>query len=95
MERNIVDDLYAVILDRKKNPRDDSYTSKLFSKGKDEILKKIGEEVIEVIVASKGLPKQQVIHELADLLYHCLVLMAHDDIKPEDVYKELEKRFGK
>ncbi len=88
----ILDDIYRVILERKKNPQPDSYVSALISKGKDEILKKIGEESIEVIVASKAGDRQKVIHEFADLWFHCLVLMAEEDVTASDVFLELEKR---
>lgn len=91
----ILDDISRVILERKKNPSEDSYVSSLFAKGKDEILKKIGEEAIEVIIASKAADRQQVIHELADLWFHCLVLMAEDGVSHSDILKELETRAGK
>ncbi|MDD1749904.1 MAG: phosphoribosyl-ATP diphosphatase [Methanothrix sp.] len=91
----ILDDLESVILSRKNNPSEDSYVSSLFAKGKDEILKKIGEEAIEVIIASKAADREQIINELADLWFHCMVLMAEDGLSPSDVLKELENRFGK
>jgi len=91
----ILDDLEGVILSRKNNPSEDSYVSSLFAKGKDEILKKIGEEAIEVIIASKAAERQQIVNELADLWFHCMVLMAEDGLSPSDVLKELESRFGK
>lgn len=91
----ILDDLYAIILSRKDNPSEDSYVSSLFAKGKDEILKKLGEEAIEVIIASKAANRQQVVYELADLWFHCMVLMAKDGVSHSDVLKELEGRFDK
>ena len=91
----ILDDLYAVILERKKTPLPDSYVSSLISKGKDEILKKIGEESVEVIIASKAEDKRQIIAEMADLWFHCLVLMAEEGVSHEEVFKELGARFGK
>ena len=91
----IFDDLQAVILDRKLHPREDSYVSSLLAKGRDEILKKIGEEAIEVIVASKGGNKEQIVHELADLWFHCMVLMSEHGLSHEDIFRELEKRFGR
>lgn len=91
----ILDDLYAIILSRKDNPSEDSYVSSLFAKGKDEILKKLGEEAIEVIIASKAANRQQVVYELADLWFHCMVLMANDGVSHSDVLKELEGRFDK
>ena len=90
----ILDDLQQVILSRRDNPSGDSYVSSLFAKGKDEILKKIGEEAIEVIIASKADNRQQIIHELADLWFHCMVLMTEDGLSHADVLRELEKRFG-
>jgi len=91
----ILDDLESVIRSRKNNPSEDSYVSSLFAKGKDEILKKIGEEAIEVIIASKAADRQQIVHELADLWFHCMVLMAEDGLSHSDILKELENRFGK
>ncbi|MBI5075691.1 MAG: phosphoribosyl-ATP diphosphatase [Nitrospirae bacterium] len=91
----ILDDLQAVIIDRKDHPRTESYVSSLFAKGRDEILKKIGEEAVEVIVASKSGDRQQVIHELADLWFHCMVLMPEDRVSLNDVFRELERRFNK
>jgi len=91
----ILDDLHAVILDRINNPRPGSYVSSLLIKGKDEILKKIGEEAIEVIVASKSGDREQVIRELADLWFHCMVLMPEHGLNHRDIFRELEQRFNK
>jgi len=91
----ILDDLQAVILDRKNSPLPASYVSSLLAKGKDEILKKIGEEAIEIIVASKSGDKEQVIHELADLWFHCMVLMPEHGLSHNDIFRELEQRFNK
>jgi phosphoribosyl-ATP pyrophosphohydrolase len=91
----ILDDLSRVIRERRGHPSDESYVSSLFAKGKDEILKKIGEESVEVIIASKAGEKQQIIHELADLWFHCLVLMADEGIDHADIFRELQDRFGK
>ena len=91
----ILDDLQAVILDRKNNPLPASYVSSLLAKGKDEILKKIGEEAIEVIVASKSGDREQVIRELADLWFHCMVLMPEHGLNHRDIFRELEQRFNK
>lgn len=91
----IFDDIYQIILERKKNPATDSYVSSLLSKGKDEILKKIGEESIEVIIASKTGDKKQIIGEMADLWFHCLVLMVDEGVGHEEVFAELRDRFGK
>jgi phosphoribosyl-ATP pyrophosphohydrolase len=84
--------LFAVIEDRKANPRPGSYTNQLFDAGEDEIVKKIGEEAVEVILAAKGQGDERLISELADLSYHCLVLLALRNLSPDDVAAELEKR---
>lgn len=91
----IFDDIYDTILERRKNPVADSYVSSLLAKGKDEILKKIGEESIEVIIAAKTGDKKRTIDEMADLWFHCLVLMAEDGVSHEEVFAELRNRFGK
>lgn len=91
----ILDDLLAVIKDRKVNPQTDSYISALQSKGKDEMLKKIGEEAVEVIIASKGDSREELIHELADLWFHCMVLMHQEKLSHNDIFSELEIRFKK
>ncbi len=89
---NVSKDLYNLILDRKANPVDGSYTNYLFDKGIEKIGKKVGEEAIEAIIsASKG-DKENTIQELADLFYHALVMMAQMDITPEEVEEELKKR---
>lgn len=84
--------LYQVILDRKRAPRRDSYVSALLSAGKDAVLKKIGEEAAETIIAAKGGKRDEIVHELADLWFHCLVLMAEEGITPADISGELEER---
>lgn len=91
----ILDEIYKVILDRKQNQMENSYVFSLFAKGKDEILKKIGEESIEVIIASKSQDRSQLIRELADLWFHCMVLGAWEGVSHSDIFNELEKRFGK
>lgn len=84
--------LYEMIQGRKASPKDGSYTSYLFKKGLDKILKKVGEETTEVVIGAKGGSKEETIFEIADLVYHLLVLMTECDITPKDVFKELEKR---
>jgi phosphoribosyl-ATP pyrophosphohydrolase len=91
----ILDDLQSVILDRKQNPREGSYVSSLLAKGRDEILKKIGEEAIEVIVASKDGDREQVVRELADLWFHCMVLMSEQGLSHNDMFRELEQRLNR
>ncbi|MBF0556831.1 MAG: phosphoribosyl-ATP diphosphatase [Nitrospirae bacterium] len=92
MEKNTLEQLYCLILERKEHPREDSYTCSLFASGKDEILKKFGEEAVEVIIAAKGQGMRRIIEELSDLCYHTLVLMACEGIWPEDIYRELHRR---
>lgn len=87
-----LNDLYAIILDRKTRPRSGSYTCELFAKGEDEILKKVGEEAVEVILAAKGQGNSRLVEETADLLYHVLVLLAARGLSPADVERELECR---
>lgn len=89
---NIIQELYDLILGRRENPVEGSYTNYLFSKGSDKICKKVGEEAFEVVIAAANGSKQDIIYELADLQYHLLVLMAEKGITPEDVYAELRNR---
>ena len=87
----ILNQVFAIIEDRKANPKQGSYTTRLFDEGEDEIVKKIGEEAVEVILAAKGQGDDRVISELADLTYHCLVLLAQRGLTPGDVAAELER----
>ena len=89
---NTIQDLYDLILGRRENPVEGSYTNYLFSKGSDKICKKVGEEAFEVVIAATSDKKQDIIYELADLQYHLLVLMAEKGITPDDVYNELKNR---
>ncbi len=84
--------LYNLIEGRKTDPKDGSYTTYLFEKGMDKILKKVGEESTEVIVAGKGGSKEETVFEIADLAYHVMVLMVEMGITPRDITAELEKR---
>ena len=84
--------LYELIKGRKTSPQEGSNTSYLFSQGVDKILKKIGEESAEVIIAGKGGDKAEIIFEIADLYYHVMVLMAEAQITPAEVLDELKKR---
>ena len=86
------DALYDLIRGRKTNPQEGSYTTYLFDKGIDKILKKVGEESTEVIVAGKGGSKEETVFEIADLAYHVMVLMVEMGITPEEITRELEKR---
>ena len=84
--------LYGIIKDRRQNLKPGSYTTYLFEKGKDKILKKIGEESTEVIIAGKSDDKPETVFEIADLVYHVMVLMAEMGIEPEEIIEELESR---
>ena len=87
-----INELYDIILDRKTNPKDGSYTNYLFDNQEDKILKKVGEEAVEVIIAAKGQGKQRIIEEVSDLTYHTLVLLAANGITLKEIGEELEKR---
>ncbi len=85
-------ELYEVVLNRKSNSIEGSYTSYLFDKGLDKILKKIGEESAEVIIAAKNEDKSELIYEVSDLLYHITVLLVEKGVDYNDINEELEKR---
>ena len=87
-----LDSLYALLKGRKEKLPEGSYTTYLFEKGIDKILKKVGEETTEVIVAAKGDDKKETIYEIADLAYHVMVLMVEMGISVEDVHRELSSR---
>lgn len=89
---SILFDLYHIINDRKANPQEGSYTCYLFAKGQDKILKKVGEEAAETIIASKNNDKGEILYEMADLWYHCLVLLAQHGITPSELLAELAAR---
>ncbi|MDN5277576.1 MAG: phosphoribosyl-AMP cyclohydrolase / phosphoribosyl-ATP pyrophosphohydrolase [Clostridiales bacterium] len=89
---SILQELYDVIVDRKLHPREGSYTCYLFEKGIDKILKKVGEESSEVIIAAKNRVKSEVVYEVSDLLYHLLVVLVEQGISLEEVYDELKRR---
>ncbi|MDD2417461.1 MAG: phosphoribosyl-ATP diphosphatase [Oscillospiraceae bacterium] len=84
--------VYDTIIDRRDNPIENSYTRYLFNKGIDKILKKVGEETAEVLIAAKNGINQETVGEIADLTYHILVLMAQQGIKPEEVADTLNER---
>src|SRR5215510_14893934 len=86
--------VFETILDRQANPKPGSYTNSLFDAGLDEITKKVGEEAIEVIIAAQHQGNERLISELADLTYHCMVLLAHMGLTPEDIAGELAKRHA-
>lgn len=85
----------ALVLEARKSAEpDSSYVAKLYSKGLDAILKKIGEEATETVMAAKDGVPEKVIYETADLWFHTLVLLKHMDLEPQQVLDELERRFG-
>ncbi len=84
--------LYDVIAGRKLNPKEGSYTTYLFNKGVDKILKKVGEECTEVIIESKAGDKEATIYEISDLVYHLMVLMVEMNITPADIFAQLASR---
>jgi phosphoribosyl-ATP pyrophosphohydrolase len=88
------DRLFQVIADRKANPRPGSYTNSLLDAGEDEIVKKVGEEAVEVILAVKGQGDERVVSEVADLFYHTLVLLAARGLTLAQVEAELERRHS-
>ncbi len=86
--------LAEVLESRKQADPDSSYVARLYDKGLDAILKKIGEEATETVMAAKDGNKGQIVHEMADLWFHSLVLLAQQGLKPDDVLQELDRRFG-
>ena len=88
----ILDNLYNVITDRKANPKEGSYTNYLFDKGLDKILKKVGEEACEIVIASKNEEPQEIKYEIADFLYHLSVLMVEKGVTWNEVFEELANR---
>lgn len=91
----MLEELYTEITARKKAPQTGSYTNYLFEKGLDKILKKVGEEATEVVIAAKNDEKVELVSEVADLAYHVLVLLAEKDIPLSLIEEELAKRQGK
>ncbi|EJF01437.1 phosphoribosyl-ATP diphosphatase [Liquorilactobacillus mali] len=89
-----LEELYQLVLKRKENPKEGSYTDYLFTKGLDKILKKVGEESTEVIVASKNPDKSELVYETADLLYHLMVLLVEQGVGFDEIKVELAKREG-
>src|SRR5487761_2487410 len=94
MNRDILQKLTATIEARKLASPESSYVAKLFSKGEDAILKKIGEEATEVILASKEGDRSHIVYETADLWFHCMVMLAHHGLGVADVLNELARREG-
>ncbi len=88
----VFEDVYKVIEDRKAHPKEGSYTNYLFDKGIDKILKKVGEEAAEIIIAAKNPDPEEIKYEMADFLYHAMVLMVEKGVTWEDITEELSKR---
>ena len=86
--------LADILEQRKLESADKSYVASLYAKGLDTILKKVGEEATETVIAAKNGDKEQIIYETADLWFHCLVMLADQGLGPNDVLQELHRRFG-
>jgi len=91
---DVLNRLAELMEQRKTADPDSSYVAKLYAKGMDSILKKIGEEATETVIAAKGGDKTQIVYETADLWFHCLVMLAKAGLKPQDVLDELARREG-
>jgi phosphoribosyl-ATP pyrophosphohydrolase len=91
---DVLDELARVLDERKSADPESSYVARLYSKGLDAILKKIGEEATETVMAAKDGEPERVVAEVADLWFHCLVLLAHQGLGPGQVLAELKGRFG-
>ena len=85
-------ELYNIVTDRKANPKENSYTNYLFEKGLNKILKKVGEECTETIIAAKDSDNNELIYEVSDLMYHLTVLLAEKGVTWQEVLSELEER---
>ncbi len=94
MSDDILARLMAVLEQRKHSNPDESYVASLYDKGLDSILKKIGEESAETIIAAKSGDQQQLVYETADLWFHCLVMLSQQNVDVQLVLEELERRFG-
>ena len=94
MNDNTLAEVAKVLESRKSAEPDSSYVAKLYDKGLDAILKKVGEEATEVVMAAKDGQSEKIVYEVADLWFHTLVLLAQQNLHPDDVLKELERRFG-
>ncbi len=94
MNETVLTQLAQVLEARKQAAPDSSYVAKLYHKGLDSILKKIGEEATETVMAAKDGEKDKIVYEVADLWFHTLVLLAQQNLHPDDVLNELSRRFG-
>jgi phosphoribosyl-AMP cyclohydrolase / phosphoribosyl-ATP pyrophosphohydrolase len=93
-ERPLLESLYDTIKERKENPKEGSYTNYLFKEGLDKILKKVGEETSEIIIAAKNDSQAELVYEISDLVYHILVLMVNEGTTLDLIERELSKRRG-
>ena len=91
---DILEQLAQILEERKSAEAGSSYVASLYAKGLDSILKKVGEEATETVIAAKDGDSGQLVYETADLWFHSLVLLAHQGLGPKDVLQELERRFG-
>ncbi|MBS5290341.1 MAG: phosphoribosyl-ATP diphosphatase [Veillonella sp.] len=89
-----LEELYAIIKGRKETPKEGSYTNYLFDKGLDKILKKVGEEATEVVIAAKNEDPRELVYETADILYHLLVLLVEKGVSYEAILEELASHEG-
>ncbi len=90
----VLNEIAQVLEQRKGADPESSYVAGLYAKGLDTILKKIGEEATETVIAGKQGDRDQIVYETADLWFHCLVLLASQGLGPDDVLQELQRRFG-
>ena len=90
----VLQQLAHILEQRKLESADKSYVASLYAKGLNTILKKRGEEATETVIAAKDGDKHQIIYEMADLWFHCMVLLADQGLAPDDVLQELQRRFG-
>ncbi|MBQ7504139.1 MAG: phosphoribosyl-ATP diphosphatase [Ruminococcus sp.] len=95
MDDKVLEALYNTVLSRKENKQEGSYTCYLFEKGLDKILKKVGEECSETIIAAKNNDNSETVYEISDLIYHLMVMMVEQGISLDEVLKELDSRSEK
>jgi phosphoribosyl-ATP pyrophosphohydrolase len=91
---DVLQQLAEILEERKQQSADQSYVASLYAKGLDHILKKIGEEATETVIAAKDGDKSKIVYETADLWFHCMVMLADQGLGPQQVLDELQRRFG-
>ena len=94
IDKDVLDRIAASIEERKDGDPEKSYVAKLCAKGDDAVLKKVGEEATEVVLAAKSGDKLQIVHEVTDLWFHCMIVLARHGLGPEDVMMEMKRREG-